>query len=330
MRSFCTIFDKNYLYQAVVLYKSLEKHAKNFNFYALCMDELSFKVISNIKLPYCIPIISNDILDDEIRKIKENTTHGQFCWVSQPLLCEYILDQYNVEMVTYLEADSMFFADPEILFEELGELSISLVPHSFTPKFDQTNTSGIYCVQFNAFKNNKSARDVLEYWKNQCFEYNKNELYKYPGQMCLDNWENSFDSVKVINHGGAGVAGWNVSHRQVKIVGKKLYINNDQIVFYHYHQYKIYKNGCHDLGLYPLNKTVVELVYKPYSQEIENVKKIIYEIDPLFDKQINYKEFLSLKKLLSTFSQKTILDYFRLQKRKIRGIYNIYSKGYYL
>lgn len=192
MNHFCTIFDRNYLYQGLTVYRSLERHAKEFVLYTLCMDDRSFETLSKLQRPNLVPIPVSALDGDETRAVRARTTHGQYCWICQPLVCLYLLDQFKLPRVTYLEADSMFFGDPEGLFEELGDGSACVVPHRFSKGYDQTAVSGKHCVQFNAFRNTEEGRAVLAYWKSECFKYSKDRPTLYPGQKCLDHWATMF------------------------------------------------------------------------------------------------------------------------------------------
>ncbi|MBF0123432.1 MAG: hypothetical protein HQL21_08545, partial [Candidatus Omnitrophica bacterium] len=180
MRTFCTLFDKNYLFQGVALYNSLKRHSKSFQLYVLCMDSTAFNTLTKMKLENCVPISVDELLNSEVAQVRERTTHGQFCWVCQPLLCQFVLDKFKVDMVTYLEADSLFFSDPEVLFQELEASSVSLVSHNFSPEFERfLPGSGKFCVQFNAFRNDAAARRTLQYWRECCFQYSNKVLEKY-------------------------------------------------------------------------------------------------------------------------------------------------------
>ena len=63
-RTYCTIFDKNYLYQGVALYQSLKSHTNGFNLYALCMDETAYSLIKSMELEGLIAVHVEDILTD--------------------------------------------------------------------------------------------------------------------------------------------------------------------------------------------------------------------------------------------------------------------------
>ena len=44
-----------------------------------------------MNLEHLIPVSLVDIETEEIIAVKKNTTHGQFCWVCQPLNIDYLL-----------------------------------------------------------------------------------------------------------------------------------------------------------------------------------------------------------------------------------------------
>ena len=258
MRSYCTVFDKNYLVQAVALYRSLLDHAGDFSLYALCMDNEAYEFLAKASLPSLVPIEVSDLLTPDVVKVKDRTTHGQFCWVCQPLVCSHVLDNFGVSMVTYLEADSLFFSSPEPLFDELHNCSASLVSHRFPANKDQSAVSGKYCVQFNAFRNDEFGRAVLAYWKQCCFRYMDSKPHSYPGQTTLDNWTTKFPHAKEISHLGAGVAPWNVMQYRLEKSDTGITVDGIPIVFYHYHQYLRYEDGSHELGTYPLSDAIIE------------------------------------------------------------------------
>jgi len=325
MRIYCTIFDKYYLYQGVALYNSLKRCTSEFTLYTLCMDLISYHTIKRMENSSLIPIYIEKLITPEITEVRNRTTHGQFCWVCQPLICEYILNTYLHQMVTYLEADSMFFSDPEAIFRELGENSVSLVPHNYSPGFDNTKIAGQFCVQFNTFRNNEFGHAVLNYWKLNCFKYTKLKPYAYPGQACLNDWPKNFNSVKVIKHTGAGVAPWNIQNATLNTIDNMLNVNGVPIIFYHYHQYGRYEDGSHDLGHYPLSKQVICLIYKPYIKEIAIAKKDVQFLDPTFSYQRVYKNIKSFKAAITAGNYHDIFEYIKVVRRKLRGRFNVFT-----
>ena len=94
-RTYCTIFDKNYLYQGVALYQSLKSHTDGFNLYALCMDETAYSLIKSMDLKGLIAVHVEDILTATLERVQGRTTKGQFCWVCQPIICQHVLANFN-------------------------------------------------------------------------------------------------------------------------------------------------------------------------------------------------------------------------------------------
>ena len=158
MRNFCTLFDKNYLVYGLALHASLSRwHTRPFTLYMLAMDTTCEAALRRLQLENVVVVSLDDVVTPELAWIRECMNFGQICWTSQPLLCRHVLEGHGADEVTYLEADSYFFADPQVLFDEIGTRSVSLVAHRYAPGFDQTAVSGVFCVQFNLFRNDAAG-----------------------------------------------------------------------------------------------------------------------------------------------------------------------------
>ncbi len=328
-RTFCTLFDRNYLYQGVALHRSLVRHAGDFRLYALCMDSTAHALLTKMNLPTLVPVAVEDLLTPEIAAVRARTTHGQFCWVCQPLICQFLLNTGVADMVTYLEADSLFFSSPEALFEEMGSRSVTLVPHNYSSEFDNSASAGLFCVQFNAFTRDASAGEVLSYWRECCFRYDKSAPGAYPGQTSLDDWPQRFGCVAVIRNPGAGVAPWNVRGYRLTLENSIPHVNGVPTVFFHYHQYGRCKNGSHELGSYPLSREVVDCFYRPYVREIDLAAQQVRAVDPSFTYRREYPDSGTLRDLLQSFSGTGVKAYLGSLKRKIRGRYNVYPDAFF-
>lgn len=329
MRAYCTIFDKNYLYQGVALYNSLKRHAGDFKLYTLCMDPISYSMMQKMESDDLIPINVDKLITPEVSAVRERTSHGQFCWVCQPLLCQFILETYDDEMITYLEADSLFFSDPEVLFTELGDKSVSLVSHNFPPNYDYSAKAGRFCVQFNAFRRNDVAQEILEYWKLHCFKYVKEKPYIVPGQTCLNDWPERFSGVKIIEHHGAGVAPWNIQQFKFEERDSVPYVDGVPIVFYHYHQYGMLENGSHQLGDFPLSRHIIDTIYKTYVREIAEAERMVRSLDPTFSYRRTYKNSKTFIEAIKSLNMKDVYEYIKILRKKVRGRYNVLPDKYF-
>lgn len=288
MHSFCTLFDSNYLTRGLAMYESLKATDENFVLYVVCFDDLAYECLEKCGLPNLIAISLKEFESDDLLGIKGSRSVGEYCWTCTPHVIRYVLDTYNLQELTYLDADLYFFANPVVLLDEFHSsgASVLIIPHRYTPRYDQSATSGVYCVQFMTFKANEQGLTVLQWWQDRCIEwcYNRFEDGKFGDQKYLDDWTERFEGVHVLQHIGGGVAPWNIQQYTLNEQGGCLYVDNSALVFYHYHAYKYYKDGPHDLGGYQLKKNVIPLVYHPYVEALKAATARVRQVIPDFDR----------------------------------------------
>jgi hypothetical protein len=87
-----------------------------------------------------------------------------------------------------------------------------------------------------------------------------------------------------------------------------------ELVFYHFHNYKILKNNKIECGIYRLDKNDIKFLYKPYTQELDTITKKLN----LIDSKNDYNGIVNKKK----FHWK---DPLRVLKRYIKNTYNIFD-----
>ena len=72
-----------------------------------------------------LSVVSLDELeahDPALLSTKTDRTPVEYCWTATPALPLYMLEtRPELDEITYLDADLLFFADPEPLFEEMGQ-----------------------------------------------------------------------------------------------------------------------------------------------------------------------------------------------------------------
>ena len=280
---YCTVFDRNYLYQGVALYKSLSRFSAGFKLYCLTLDDESSAALRTLKLPGLFVVALGDLDSGAVNEIRPKVNYSQFCWSMQPLVCEYVLN-LGEPSVTYLEADSWFYSDPQPIFDQLKQASASLAPHFFSPQFSSASKgSGRYCTHFNYFKNSEDGRACLSFWREKNFEYRKEMPTSYPGQSGLDEMAVRFGGVVEIANRGAGVAPWNVQQYRVIRDEDLVLIDDIPVIFYHYHQLARYSDGTFWLGEYPFSRSVVDLLYIPYIKEVLEFEAMVRSKVPGFN-----------------------------------------------
>lgn len=325
MFNFCTLFDSNYLSRGIAMYKSLSRYCKGFHLYVFAFNSKVFEVLQKFNLSNTTIISLKQFEDEALLKVKKERSRVEYLWTCSSSIILYVLENYKVDSCTYLDADLYFFNSPKVLIDEIGNNSVIITRHRYTPKYDQSTTSGIYCVQFITFKNNKNGLEVLNWWRNACVDwcYTRCEDGKFADQKYLDDWTVRFERIHELKHLGGGLAPWNVQQydffiRNTKLFGREKKTKKEfEAIFYHFHGLKFLNGNKVDLGGYEISKEVINIFYKPYLKHLEKIKRDILSIDNSFDPHGAVK----IKKDLKTIP--------RYIKRRIIGViksnYNIFS-----
>lgn len=310
MYNYCTLFDSNYLSRGLAMYESLKKHSNNFHLYILAFDTRSYNLLQKLNLALVTIISLNEFEDEELLEVKKHRTQVEYFWTCTPSIIKYCIENFNLESCTYLDADIYFFSDPNILIEEMNGKSILLTKHRYTPKYDQTLSSGVYAVQFMTFKNDTNGMKALNWWRNSCITwcYNRVEKEKFGDQKYLDDWTVRFEGVHVLKHLGGGVAPWNV--QQYKLKEKSF-----ELIFYHFHGFKFLLNEQVDLAPYQLRKEDIKILYKPYLIHLKKIEENILFSNDSYD----YHGIVTSKK----FNWKDPIRYLRSLLYRTRNIYHI-------
>lgn len=319
MINFCTLFDSNYLARGLALYESLEKTCSSFHLYVITFDELSFKYLKEAGIRHLTPVSLQDFEDQELLSVKPTRSIAEYCWTCTPSVILYCIRTFDLPSCTYIDADMIFYQDPQVLFNELAGSSVLITEHRYSKEYDHSATHGIYCVQFMYFKNDLPGMNALLWWRTKCLEW----CYaipldgKFGDQKYLDDWTTRFEGVHVLKNLGGGVAPWNLQqfdfHKQAATVLLTLRPSGQSfpLVFFHFHGLKFYTNDAVSCSgtLYEIEDNVKELIYLPYIQRLLVIEKGIQKTHPALNPngrrtpaQTKIKVFLGfLKELIINF-----------------------------
>jgi hypothetical protein len=320
MLHFCTLFDANYLSRGLVTYESLMSATMGqFHLYVFAFDDKCFEVLTQMKLRNVTIIPLSEFEDKDLLAIKPTRTQGEYCWTCTSSTILYCLKKYDIPHCIYIDADMYFFENPQVLVDEMAETdSVLITEHRYTPQYDKSKLSGIYCVQFMLFKNTEEGLTVLNWWRDRCLEwcFNRHEDGKFGDQKYLDDWTTRFKGIHVLSNLGGGLAPWNVQQYDFNVQDgetqgvikdnfTKLYFNKAFFqaqgramftpVFFHFHGVKLYENGAaiYAPRMYILTNTVRQLFYVPYLQKLQFAQKHLLSFDPDMEKRgfLNSKQY---------------------------------------
>lgn len=307
--NFCTIFDYAYFAKGLALYHSLSKVC-DFHLYIFSPDDKCISAIQQENFPNVTVIPFKEVETKELLEIKDTRTIGEYYWTIKASCIKHLFRTRKLNFVTYIDADSFFYSSPKPFFEELGNKSVLIVPHNFSPQYIKEIKNGIFNAGFISFRNDELGLISLDWWNQKCIEwcFSKKEDGKFGDQMYLNELA-KFEGVHSLEHRGA-LANWNVQQYRLKknnesIIGETESKNKFEVIFYHFHYLKFLTTQEVELGRKYLSKEVLSLFYKPYIE-------ILLKLAPIESQGISPKNF----------SWKTPIIFL---KRKMEGTYNIFS-----
>ncbi len=216
MEHYVTLFDAVFLPQGLALHASLERHAKPYCLWVLCIDDLAYNALRRIALPN-IRLFALDAAETpELLAVKLQRTRGEYCWTLTPFAPKLVFDaDASAKRVTYIDADLWLCSSPSPVLDEFtaSGKAVLITDHAYAPEHDQSARSGRYCVQFMTFVRDESEV-VRRWWADRCIEwcFNRAEPGRYGDQKYLDDWPQRFEKqVHVLKEKSLLQGPWNAT-----------------------------------------------------------------------------------------------------------------------
>jgi hypothetical protein len=297
---FCTLFDRGYIFRGLALHDSIVRFCPDFELWILCLDDDCYGMLEKMNLKNVHLVHLKEIESEELLKAKNNRKHSEYCWTLGSFFTNFVISNNNIDHITYLDSDIYFFSSPKPLYEELGDSSVLIISHNYEKKLKYLEKkSGKYNVAFVVFKNNECGLRVLRDWTGKCLDwcYNKYEEGRFGDQKYLDYWEDDYDCIKVSQKIGADVAPWNVSSFDVSEINGKVLVDNEDLIFYHLHTFKIINKDKFQpaSSFYFFSSKAVNFIYDKYMKNLSDIIDRIEKVDVNFKYGFNNQEKLKDK-----------------------------------
>jgi hypothetical protein len=275
-RYFCTLFDKNYLLKGVVMIRTLLRFCPRARVVVVCMDDDAFRLLGKLAIPGVDLVPLAEVENADLLRVKPGRSIAEYCWTLTASVCWHLLEtRPEIDMITYLDADLMFFSDVEPLFDEIGAKSVAIIEHRFMPRLAHLEAYGRFNVEWVSFRRNEVGLRCLKTWRDQCIEwcFARLEEGRLGDQKYLDTWPADYPGeVQVLQHKGAGVAPWNFSNYRYRLQGGAYFVDELPLIFYHFHQFQLLSNGGYSWmsSKYQGKDEMPAQVYRAYELELSH------------------------------------------------------------
>lgn len=284
----CTYFDSRYLAKGLALLRSLGWHmVQPWHCYVLALDDLTFETIGGLHNPYvtCLPLRA--IENGPLRRARAERSWKDYIFTLTPAWCLWLLERKELDSLAYIDADCCLFGDLAPLYAEVGEASVAVIPHRWTPRHaDRLRPNGEFNVGWVYFRSDLPAIGCLGQWLDDCLGW-RGPAGKFSDQTFLNDWPLHLGAaLHVVQHVGANLAPWSAEQYRYMWQAGRIWVEGAHrtddmgighvdfmpLLFYHFHELRELSAGGFYRTGYPVPALIAEHVYVPYEAEIASVR----------------------------------------------------------
>lgn len=290
MNHYCTYFDSNYLALGLALGRSLAAHDPAAILWVLALDAAAADTLRGLKETRwrVLPLAELLAADPELAAVQAGRTRAEFIFTLTPCLVRHLWRSHpEIELVTYLDADLYFFADPAPIRAELGTGSVLVVAHRFPRGHDDADRVGRFNVGVLMFRADAHGQACIAWWRLRCLESCSLTAAGgvYGDQKYLDEWPRQFGGVVELKHPGVNVAPWNWAGGRFEFVDGAVRVDGAPLVVFHFAQFRRisaqwFDSGQLEYGIMPLR--LRSRIYGEYWDALVAAEAEIRAVQPGF------------------------------------------------
>lgn len=283
MLHFCTIVNAPFLLQGLALHASIQRTCSGaFGLWVLCADDESYHFLAQSGREGLHPLSLAQLEQayPTLTAIKRERTAYEYIATLKPFLVRYLLEtQSDIDVLSSLDADLLFFSDPAQLLQELGDGSVLLSPHHFSSHLQHLAVHGQFNGGFIAFRSNDEGKRAAQWWSERVAEWcaDRIEGGRRSNQKYLEEMSALFHGVIITQHPGVNLAPWNIDGHQLSLGNNGVEVDGKSLVFYHFHHLTFLRSWLVDPALAAhktcANHLLKHRIYAPYLRSLLTLRK---------------------------------------------------------
>jgi hypothetical protein len=304
---YCTYFDHNYLPRALLMLQSLRSVDPETPVFVLALSDLCEAVLRRIALAgvTIIPLPSLEATFEELPRLKSERKGVDYFFTLTPFLPLHVFETTEAQMVTYIDADLYFYADPRPMLDSLGTASIAITPSRFSPGHEADAQYGRFNVGWVTFRRDREGLACLGHYRDECVAWchDRVEDGRYADQGYLDEWPDRYASLAIIEHKGVNLALWNVDNYTLEERDGQIFVDGDPLIFYHFHGIRCNPDGSFNLWL-PRSaaegSVQLRCLYHPYMTQLIGCRAELHRVFPAVGKAEELLRYGNLESATAT------------------------------
>ena len=285
---YCTYFDHRFLDRGLAMMRSLRRFEPDCQISVLCLTPATERVLVRLREPGVTLMRLEDFERENPDLLAIKDSRGPLAYyftLSGCVVASALRHTGPDDTVTYLDADLLFYASPQPIYEEMAKAkaSVGVIGSRFHRWTKRLEKFGRYNVGWVSFRSDDTGKQAAQWWRNRNIECCS--LYvdgdRFGDQKYLEQFFWKFPDVIEITHPGAGIGPWNVCrHSIVRGPGQTFVVDaRFPLIFVHYSGVRETEPNvylCSNVSyLGPFSETVRNGLYRPYVTLLKEIQREI-------------------------------------------------------
>ncbi len=306
-QNFAIAISKYYVSRCLVLIQSIIKY--KVNIFILCFDTEAEKLIKkNINSKKIFIINYKEILsfDKSLKKINRSRKLIDKIVTSRPIFLKYINNKFKSKDIFLLDSDIYFFSNPRLLLKYTQKSSVAYSEHNFSRnKIELNKDYGEFNGGFVYIRFDKNGKKFLSSWSKLCKKWcefdSKNG--KFSDQKYLEDLSKKINNLKILRRPEINLAPWNIEGKKINLKKNQVYINNNKLIFFHFHGLRQISKNFYILGVsnynFILTNKLKKILFYNYVKKLRKktlIKEYFWVKNRLFSRLM--KSYTVLNKII--------------------------------
>jgi len=283
LHRYCTYFDHRYLERGLAMIRSLRQVDPGQPITVLCLTPECMRELTRILEPGISLISLEDFehANPALLAAKADRSTLEYYFTLSGSIVSYMLEKADLDdIVTYVDADLLFYSSVAPIYQEMGQASVGLIAHRYHWWKRSNIKFGRFNVGWASFRSDEIGRSAARWWRDRCLEWCHDYIDgdRFADQKYLDTMFTIFPNIVEITHPGANVAPWNLGrHRITGNDSEPLTVDGRwPLIFFHFQGLKETSPSVYLVNhlpyFAPFTRTVRNELYLPYATQLERIR----------------------------------------------------------
>ena len=286
MNRYCTYFDQRYLDRGLAMMRSLRAVDPDCQVTVLCLTASCEEALARLQEPgvTLIPLVDFEARNPALLALKgARALRDYYLAFASFLIASELCEAAPGEVVTYLDADLLFYSSPKPIFSAMENASVGLIGHRHHWWTRRLEKYGRLNVGWVSVRCDDAGLEVAHWWRARCIEWCFADVDlegdRFAEQKYLDHMLPRFPRVVEITHPGVNLGPWNICRHSVARDGAKGFAIDGKfpLIFVHYSGIRETRPNvflCSNVSyLAPFSRIVRNDLYRPYLRLLKHIRE---------------------------------------------------------